>query len=85
MYNKEVRPWLLIGSPECRMFSTLQTLSKQTIQNIQERAEAEEHLKFVCRLYKIQHEAGRKFLHEHPVAATSWTVKCIQEVKALEG
>ena len=80
-YVREVKPWLLIGSPECRMFSTLQNLSKQTAKKQADREEAEEHLKFVCKLYKIQVENGRKFLHEHPVGATSWWVKCIEEIK----
>ena len=51
----------------------------------QERVEAEAHFKFVCELYKLQHEAGRKFLHEHRVGATSWPVRCIGKVKPLEG
>ena len=29
-YVREVKPWLLIGSPECRMFSTLQNLNKNS-------------------------------------------------------
>ena len=36
------------------------------------------HLRFVCRLYQIQHDGGRYYLHEHPVGATSWKEPCIK-------
>ena len=71
-YIREVKPWLLVGSPECRMSSSLQNLSKKTAEKGQERAEAEKHIQFVCQLYKILHEEGRKSLHEHPIGASSW-------------
>ena len=43
------------------------------------------HLKFCCELYELQVKAGRYFLHEHPVQATSWRLPCIQRVLALPG
>ena len=36
------------------------------------RVEANVHLDFVCRLYALQADKGRYFLHEHPNTATSW-------------
>ena len=38
------------------------------------------HLEFVCKLYRDQVDAGRYFLHEHPVAASSWQERCVAEM-----
>ena len=38
------------------------------------------HLHFVASLYKIQLNAGRHFLHEHPAGATSWNDDWIQQI-----
>ena len=47
--------------------------------------QAKEHLKFVTTLYKMQWEAGRLFLHEHPAGATSWQLDMMKEVMQLDG
>ena len=36
------------------------------------RKEAVMHLHFVVSLYKLQTDAGRHFLHEHPAGASNW-------------
>ena len=38
------------------------------------------HLKFACELMEVQRNAGRYFLYEHPLAASSWNQACVQEV-----
>ena len=38
------------------------------------------HLCFCCELYLLQIKSGRYFLHEHPDGATSWDVKCMQNL-----
>ena len=43
------------------------------------------HVKFVCELYQEQLDAGRYFLHEHPVGASSWGEECIKELMAQQG
>ena len=48
-------------------------------------AEARGYLRFMCRLYKLQHRSGRMFLHEHPEGATSWAEQEVQEVLKLPG
>ena len=48
-------------------------------------SEARGYLRFMCKLYKLQHRAGRMFLHEHPENATSWAEEEIQEVLKLPG
>ena len=30
------------------------------------------HMQFVCRMYKLQHEEGRYFLHEHGQGELPW-------------
>ncbi len=81
-------PWLLIGSPMCRMFSALQHLSKGK-GNVQEKErlllEGKVHLAFCCQLYLDQIARGKFFLHEHPAGATSWTEDCILTVARAPG
>ena len=85
-YVRTVKPWLRIGSPECKMFSQLQQLNKRRSGEKSDLSmQAKEHLKFVAKLYKIQWGEGRKFLHEHPAGATSWQLWMMQEVMKLEG
>ena len=43
------------------------------------------HLEFVCQLYKLQAEAGRLFLHEHPAQASSWEEDCIGRTMEMAG
>jgi hypothetical protein len=81
----EDKPLLLIGSPMCTMFSTLQNLNWGKSANRDfamqyKYEEAVKHMKFVASLYKIQVEAGRYFLHEHPRRAGSWNLKCIADI-----
>ena len=71
-YVREFKPKLIIGSPECRMFSALQNLRKWGKKAEAELEAAKEHIRFVVKLYRIQVESGRWFLHEHPAGATSW-------------
>ena len=80
----ETKPDLLVGSPMCTKFSSWQRINWRRTRNPrrfkQERAEAVEHLEFVCHLYRKQAKAGRWFLHEHPAQADSWGEQCVQDV-----
>ena len=64
------------------MFSQLQGLNKgRDPEGYQERLRrAEKHIQFVVRLYRIQIEEGRYFIHEHPASATSWRLPCIRKL-----
>ena len=78
----------LIGSPMCKAFSSLQHLAKgglarDTYKELLRKSMI--HMEFVASLYRLQHAAGRKFLHEHPWGASSWALECIQSVLELEG
>ena len=78
------KPYLLIGSPPCTAWSNLQSFNelrpggKQKVEAARNRARI--HLLFCVRLYKIQLDAGRYFLHEHPRSAKSWQEKCVQSI-----
>ena len=74
---EEEKPTWIIGSPPCTFFSAWNqgiNHRKMAPERVEElRREAVKHLHFVIGLYRIQIEAGRHFLHEHPDTATSWT------------
>ena len=42
--------------------------------------EARELLGFACKLYSMQVDGGRVFMHEHPNTATSWGEEPIKEL-----
>ena len=86
-YIRLVKPWIVIGSPECRMFSQLQHISRKYWNEDKDKmlVEAKVHIKFVMAMYKLQWEEGRYFLHEHPAEASSWYMKEVQDVMNLDG
>ena len=53
-YIEKVKPKLIIGSPECRMFSALQNLRTWTKDAQKELDGAKQHIRFVMYLYKAQ-------------------------------
>ncbi len=80
-------PFLVVGSPPCTMFSSLQNLSakKGTAEWEKRRRAAEVLLVFAAAVYKLQVLAGRHFLHEHPAGATSWNHPAIAKLRATPG
>ena len=84
-------PKLLIGSPPCTLFSNLQNINlafrgaQWEHEFYERRRKAEVHLKFCCKLYKLQQSLGRYYLHEHPSTATSWDVKCMKVMQESLG
>ena len=82
------QPLFLVGSPPCTQWSSLQALSeaKRDPEEVKrEKIKALVHMQFITELYKEQVLAGRYFLHEHPLCATSWRLECILEVMAMRG
>ena len=65
------KPKLVVGSPECRMFSALHNLNAWTAERQSRLENAREHLEFICEVHEHQVTSERWFLHEHPIAATS--------------
>ena len=79
-YVDRVKPALLIGSPECAKFSTLQRLSAQRkgVQQAEAVREAVRHMDFAMELYQAQILGGRWFLHEQGVILTT-TDQCMYQ------
>lgn len=78
---RKCRPFLVIGSPPCRLFSALQNLSrmKQGEERFQQRLrQAVMHVDFCVRLYKFQMAQGLYFLHEHLAGASSWRLPSVE-------
>ena len=79
---------LLIGSPMCGHFSTMDIIncSRMTQEEKTQRIEhGRKHLKICTQLYEIQWQAGRYLLHEHPDAASPWSEQCITNLLKKQG
>ena len=94
MRNKAVRmllqdkPMLLIGSPMCTEYSSWNYINhpRMLVEVVQERfRRTRAHLQFCAKLYALQIQQGRYFLHEHPAGATAWNEKCIQSILGKHG
>ena len=84
----EDEPLFIIGSPPCTDWSTLMNLNWDRMDPdvVAERKKAARvHLEFCAKLYKLQHRAGRHFLHEHPRSASSWHEETITDLCQFEG
>ena len=86
---REQKPYMLIGSPMCRAFSTWQHLNraksndKAAMDAAYEAAKV--HISFVVSLYRDQIEGNRYFLHEHPAGASSWRLPVVEELLQVPG
>ena len=74
----EQAPLLVIGSPMCTMFSTLQQLQPHDAAWHERLRKAKGHIKFAVAMYRRQRRQGRYFLHEHPASASSWQLPVMQ-------
>ena len=85
---KSQRPALLVGSPKCTAFSQLMSLNRNNMDPVKLKALEAEcvlHLTWVCKLYRMQYDSGRFFLHEHPWGAHSWQLDCVDRISKLSG
>ena len=74
---EEVKPMLLVVCPPCTMFSTMQNvnIAKMGEADVKTRTEAAvSHFAFAFLLCIRQSQAGRSFVLEHPVGASSWAL-----------
>ena len=94
MRNRAVRkaltdePLLLIGSPMCTAFSTMNRINyaRMSDEDVKQRIEyGRKHIQFCAKLYAMQWRAGRYLLHEHPEGASSWQEECIANMLCKEG
>ena len=85
---KSCKPTIVIGSPMCTAFSSLQNMNVKSQGTDEWKAKMKEaisHMKFACEIYEVQISEGRYCLHEHPLSAKSWALECIQKIKACKG
>ena len=83
---RECKPSVVIGSPMCTAFSTLQNMNRHKKNEDEWKSrmrDAIRHMEFACQIYELQISEGRYFVHEHPMNATSWGLKCIKRVRAM--
>ena len=82
-----IDPYLVIGSPLCGPFSQWQNMPKNAAspELKAKLQEAVSHLEFCCEVYLWQYWRGKKFLHEHPLSARSWSYPCVSRLLELEG
>ena len=79
------KPGLLVASPPCTLFSALQHLAGDTSRRNEEAwKDAVEMVNFAVRMCREQMRAGRKFVFEHPLCATSWKVTDLKELMKAE-
>jgi len=80
-------PKLLIGSPMCGPFSSMQKMNDTSTAGYRQKlAKAMRHLRFTIRLFKIQvQELGGYVLFEHPLGARSWQTDIVKSLLALPG
>ena len=81
-------PVLVIGSPMCSAFSTLMNwnwprMTPEKRKECWDRACS--HLRFAFAVYRLQREAGRWYLHEHPIGASSWKLEFVMEERQQDG
>ena len=82
------KPECVVVSPPCGPFSTLQacSLDKQDPeQRNRKMIEARVLLGFAMQVCEMQHKAGRIFVFEQPVGATSWKEVVTQKIEKLPG
>ena len=78
MGPQSTKPLLLVVSPPCTMFSTMQNVNicKMDEADVRTRTEAAvSHFAFAFLMCIRQSQGGRSFVIEHPVGASSWALR----------
>ena len=87
----ETNAVLVILSPPCTKFSTLQALRlhingpEWAAAFAVEKEKTIAHIENSMKLAKLQRSRGAYFLFENPAHATSWELPCIKEVMKMTG
>ena len=85
-------PWLVIGSLPCAAFSIIQNLNAHVhndgwtvaFEKKKKKKQAIEHMEFCVLIYMLRGGKGRDFVHEHPAAAASWDLECMNRLTDLD-
>ena len=79
---------MLIGSPMCTAFCQLNHINYFKMHPEEKRRRVHygrRHLEICAKMYQIQHDVVRYFLHEHPAGASSWEEECIRTILNKDG
>ena len=71
---RETQPFCVVGSPPCTPFSQIQNINKRrrSPEIIKKEFEAgRRHILFCLKVYEIQLQSGRHFIHEHPKGSSA--------------
>ncbi len=86
---REQKPYVLVGSPECKQFTTFHAINAARSSDREAMAKAKTaaivHMNFVCELYQEQIDGGRYFVHEHPYWAASWQLQAVEKIMNQDG
>ena len=78
---QKMKPSLVIASPMCTPFSSLQYLNQKRPEEIRamELEYGKNHVEYAIKLLEMQRELGGHVLFEHPRSATSWNLPCMRD------
>ena len=82
------KPLLLMGAHPCASWSSKSNASWSRMTQREKDDElhrARVHMQSVCRMYKLQHDEGRYFLHEHCQSELPWRKDCMEEIQEMTG
>ena len=80
------KPFLLIGAHPCANWKPKSNASWGRMTQREKDYElhsARAHMQFVCRMYELQHDEGRYFLHEHCQSELPWRKDCVEEMQEM--
>ena len=82
------KPFLLMGAHPCASWRSKSNASWSRMTQREKDDElhrARVHMQSVCRMYKLQHDEGRYFLHEHCQSELPWRKDCVEEIQEMTG
>ena len=75
------KPFLLMGAHPCDNWRSKSNASWSRMtqrKKYDEVHRARVHMQFACRMYKLQHDEGRYFLHELCQSEMPWRKDCVE-------
>ena len=82
------KPFLLMGAHPCASWRSKSNASWSRMTQREKDDElhrARVHMQSVCRMYKLQHDEGWYFLHEHCQSELPWRKDCVEEIQEMTG
>ena len=76
------KPFLLMEAHPCANWRLKSNSSSSRMTNC---TEPRVHMQSVCRMYKLQHDEGRYFLHEHCQSELPWRKDNVEEIQEMTG